>query len=120
MLINPRTELFSNAENLEILDTSGYRRIFGVFLGLYKNFRNIKSLKIQSPDSNINVLLQEFLPVMTNLKEISIDSKAPREMERLDIIRINVPGLTKLWVDADYVQQAKNIFGLGIEVNATN
>lgn len=86
-------------------------------MGLFRNFRNIKRIKIQSPDRNINVLLQEFLPVMINLSEIYIDSKAPREDERLNIIRNHVPNLTKLWVDAEYVQQAKNLFGNGVDVN---
>jgi hypothetical protein len=118
-IINPRTELFNNVQYLEVLDSSGYRRILGVFLGLFKNFRNINRIKIQSPDNNINVLLQEFLPVMTNLKEVDIDSKASRDEERLNIIRNNVPQLRKLGVAAEYVEQARNLFGIGVEVYET-
>ncbi|XP_070508726.1 uncharacterized protein [Chironomus tepperi] len=118
-IINPRTELFARAENLEVYDLSERRHILGVFLGLFKNFRNIKSLKIESQDGNINVILQEFLPFMSNLRELYINSKAKNETERLNIIRNNVPLLTKLWVAAEYVEQAKNLFGDGVEVNAT-
>jgi len=118
-VINPRTELFNNVQYLEILDKSGYRRILGIFLGLFKNFRNIRSIKIQSPDRNINVLLQEFLPVMTSLREIYIDSMAPREEERLNIIRNHVPDLRKLGVATEFVQQAKDLFGDGVEVYET-
>lgn len=85
-------------------------------MGLFKNFVNIRCIKIQSQDGNINVLLQEFLPSMTNLREIYIDSKAPGETDRLNIIRNNVTNLTKLWVPAEYVQQSKNLFGVGVEV----
>lgn len=53
---------------------------------------------------------------MTNLREIYIDSKAPGETDRLNIIRNNVTNLTKLWVPAEYVQQSKNLFGVGVEV----
>ena len=56
---------------------------------------------------------------MTSLKEIDIDSKAPREEERLNIIRNIVPQLRKLGVAAEYVEQARNLFGIGVEVYET-
>ena len=105
-----------NAEILEIIDKSEFRRILGIFLGLFKNFQNIKFLKIKSPDRNINVLLQEFLPRMRNIEEIYIDSVAPRVEVRFDIIRICVPSLRKLSVDLSYVEQATTFFGGGVEV----
>jgi len=115
-VINPLTDVFLNAEILVVIDESGYRQILGIFLGLFKNFRHIKTLKIYSPDRNINVLLQEFLPRMTSLTEIYIDSKAPRVEGRFNTIRVNVPELKKLWVDPEYVEQAKAFFGTEVNV----
>lgn len=70
-------------------------------------------------DGNINILLQEFLPMMPNLTEIYIDSKALRGEERLNIIRNNVGNLRKLSVAAEFVEQARTLFGIGVEVFET-
>ena len=119
-VVNPTTDLFLNAEILVIIDESGFRQILGIFLGLLKNFQHIKILKIYSQDRNINVLLEEFLPRMINLIEIYIDSKVSRVESRFDTIRANVPGLRILWVDSEYVEQARVFFGNEVEVNETN
>ena len=119
-IINPPTNLFNKVNYLEIDDKSGNRCTLGLFLGLFKNFRNITSLKIQSTDGNINVLLQEFLPRMTNLTEIYIDSMAPRKPARLNIIRNFVPSLAKMWVVSEYVEETKQFFGDQVEVLPTN
>jgi len=115
-VINPYTDRFHNVDNLEVMDRSGYRRIFGVYLGLMKNFRNIKKIKLETQDRNINVLLQEFLPQMTQLTEISLDSKAPRVEERFEIIRNYVPELKTLSVAQEFVANAKSFFGNDVEV----
>ncbi|KAL7014185.1 hypothetical protein ACKWTF_015790 [Chironomus riparius] len=114
--VNPPTYLFMNVEVLEIVDKSEFRRIFGVFLGLFKNFRAIKILKIKSPDRNINALLQEFLPRMSNINEFYIDSIAPRVEDRFETIRICAPVLKKLSVDFSFVEQARTFFGANVEV----
>jgi hypothetical protein len=94
-IINPSTALFKNVMTLEVVDNSGHRNILGVFLGLFKNFRNIQILKIKTPDRNINVLLEEFLPRMTRLEEFYLDSTAPRIEQRLAIVKKCVPDLKK-------------------------
>lgn len=76
-VINPPTDLFRNARVLEVVDESRYRGLLGVFLGLFKNFRNIQILKINTSDRNLNVLLEEFLPTMTNLEEFYLKSFGP-------------------------------------------
>ncbi|XP_070508910.1 uncharacterized protein [Chironomus tepperi] len=119
-IINPATNLFNNVEHFEVDDKSGYRCLLGLFLGLFKNFRNISSLKLQTPDRNINVLLQEFLPRMSSLKEIYIDSTAPRMEQRMNIIRNFVPALSKIWVDSEYVEDTRRFFGDNVEVLPTN
>ena len=116
-VINQYTDLFNNVDNFEVMDRSGYRRIFGVYLGLMKNFRNIKRIRIETQDRNINVLLQEFLPQMSQLTEISLDSKAPRVDERFQIIRNYVPQLKSLSVAQELVANAKDFFGNEVDVN---
>lgn len=108
-----------NAEILEIIDKSEYRRILGVFLGLFKNFQRIKILIIKSSETNINVLLQEFLVRMRNIEEFYIDSRAPRVEERFEIIALNLINLKKLSVDVRYVEQARAYFGNEVEVFET-
>lgn len=119
-VINPTTDLFDGVTYFEVDDKSGYRCILGLFLGLFKNFRNITSLKLQTPDRNINVLLQEFLPRMRNLREIYIDSMAPRKEERLNIIRNFVPLLSKICVADEYVEESRQFFGDNVEVFPTS
>ena len=87
-----------------------------MYLGLIKNFRNLKRIKIESQDRNINVLLQEFLPRMNRLVEIHMDSKAPRVEERFEIIRNFVTDLKILSVAPEHAQIAKNFFGNGVDV----
>lgn len=109
-IINVTTNLFSNVNTLEIIDNSGYRRILGVFLNFIKNFRNIESIKIQSQDRNINVLLEEFLPRMTSLKNIYLDSNTPRIQERLNIVKLYTPRLESFVVHPDCFEQARTYF----------
>lgn len=105
-----------NAEALEIIDKSEYRRTLGVFLGLFKNFRNIKTIKIQSQDMNINVILQEFLPRMRNIEDFYLDSILERYEERFNILRAYVPELKKLWVNSSIINQAQLFFGEEVEI----
>lgn len=92
-IINPPTNLFRNVRVLEVCDDSRYRGIVGVFLGLFKNFRNIKILKINTSDRNLDILLEEFLPIMTNLEELYLNSSIPEH--RLVVVRKCSPNLKK-------------------------
>lgn len=109
-VINPPTNLFNNLENFEVIDNSYYRGILGVFLGLFKNMKNLRKLSLITQDRNINTLLEEFLPNMPKLEEIYITSVAPKATERLQIIKIFVLNLKKLSVASDLVDDAKKIF----------
>lgn len=109
-VINPPTNLFNNLENFEVIDNSNYKGILGVYLGLFKNMKNLRKLSLITQDRNINTLLEEFLPNMPKLEEIYITSVAPRATERLQIIKIFVLNLKKLSVASDLVDDAKKIF----------
>ncbi|KAL7014171.1 hypothetical protein ACKWTF_015778 [Chironomus riparius] len=115
-LINPQTSLFKGLENFEVVDSSKYRGTLGVFLGMFKNMRNLKSLSLKTEDRNINTLLEEFLPCMSKLEEIYLTSTAPRETERLNIIKSFVPLIRKLSVAPQFVEEAKMIFGSTVDV----
>ena len=115
-IINPRTHLFDGLREFEIVDNSKYRSTLGVFLGLFKNIRNIRKLILRTQDRNINVLLEEFLPHMSQLNEIYLTSTAPRATERFLIIKSFVPNLIKISVAPQYVEEAKLIFGVNVFV----
>ena len=115
-IINDSTNLFNNLVEFILVDNSAYRGIFGVFLGLYKNLRNIKKLTFQTLDRNINIILEECLNVMHKLEEICLTSTAPRAEERFRIIKKFVPKLKKITISVAFVDEAKEIFGSDVEI----
>lgn len=106
-VVNPPTDLFKNLEEFEVVDNSRYRGTLGVYLGLFKNLKNIKKLTLVTQDRNINTLLEEFLRHMCQLNEVHITSKAPRATERFNIIEKFVPNLAKISVASQYVEEAR-------------
>ena len=115
-VINPPTDLFINIKKFGVIDNSRYRGIFGVFLGLFKNMKNLDCLSFISQDRNINVLLEECLPNMTKLNEIYLTSATPRSAERFRIIKQFVPELRKLSVASQFLKEARDIFGNSVEI----
>ena len=111
--INPRTNLFRNITEFTVNDKSS-RGTFGIFLGLLKNLRCLKKLTLRTKDRNINVILEECLKEMTDLEEIHLTSNAPRHVERFRIIRDNVPGLKKISVYGEHVEEARKYFSENI------
>lgn len=114
--INPTTDLFNNITEFELIDNSKYRGLFGVFLGLMKNLRNVRKLILKTPDRNINTLLEEFLPHMHQLTELYVTSTAPREIERLQIIKSRVINLRTISLHPTYCVEARAIFGNEVNV----
>jgi hypothetical protein len=115
-IINPETRIFNNIKEFEVIDNSKYRGLFGVFLGLMKNLRNIKKLTLKTLDRNINTLLGEFLPYMHQLTDLYITSTAPREIERFNIIKQHVRNLTTITLAEKYYDDAIEIFGKEVNV----
>lgn len=115
-VINPPTNLFDRLQEFEVNDNSKYRSTFGVFLELLKNFRNIRKLILKTQDRNINTLLGEFLPIMTQLTEIYLTSRAPRVTERFQLIKTFVPNLSTISVVSDFFKEAEKNFGPNINV----
>lgn len=103
--MNPTTNIFDKLEEFEIVDTS--KRILGVFLGLFKNIRSIKNLTLKTRDSNINILLEEFLPCMSKLNEIYISHLGGINFKTIKDL---VPTLTKITVPSIYFTEASNTF----------
>ncbi|CAG9811544.1 unnamed protein product [Chironomus riparius] len=119
-IVNPRTNLFDWIEEFEVVDNSFPRNIFGVFLGLLNNLRNIKKLTLKTQDININVLLEEFLPKMKKLSEIYITSTDRRYVKRFEVIKAFVPNLKKLCISQELVKEARQIFDGGVEIIGIN
>lgn len=110
-VIDPFTNIFENILEFELIDDSRYRRLFGVFLGLYNNLTNLEKIVFKTEDSNINTILSICLPLMTRLNEIYITTKGARSENRFQEIRECVPGLKKISVASQLVSEAKLIFG---------
>lgn len=108
-IINPPTNLFNNLKELEVIDNSTYRGIFGVFLGLYKNLHNLEKLTFKTQDRNINTIL-ECLPIMQNLHEIQLTSTAPRASERYETILKIAPNLKKIFISCQSANEAHQAF----------
>lgn len=102
---------------MKVLDKSGIRRTLGIFLGLFKNFRNIENLEIKSQDNNIHVLFQEFLPNMTSLNKITINVQTSNIDGLLDAIRSNVPALQTLVITAAYIETARQFFDNDLNIH---
>jgi len=114
-IINIPTNVFKNVKEFEVVDDSAYRGIFGVFLGLFRNLKNIHRLSLKTQDRNINTIL-ECLPEMDNLEDMHLTSTAPRLIERLKAVHKCAPNLKKLSISEKFLSDAKNIFP-GVEIN---
>ena len=110
-IVNPSTSLFNGLESFEVVDSSKSRCKLGVFLGLFKNMKNLKRLLLKTQDRNINTLLGEFLHEMPELEELYLTSTASRSTVRLQIIQSANPSIRKLSVASQFVEEAKEIFG---------
>jgi len=115
-IINPETNLFCNLREFTLIDDSGYRGLFGVFLGLYKNLKFITKLSLMTLDRNINVILDECLPEMKHLEEIILSSTESRVIERFSTIRKFSPNLKKLSVAQQFMDVAKNFFDENVSI----
>jgi hypothetical protein len=107
-VINPQTEIFSNAKELVILDHNG--NLATLFIGLFKNFRNIRKLSIISDDPRMNTVIEECLPEMTQLNEIYLNVKTPNPTERFISILNFAPNIKKLSVVPEFFIEAKEFF----------
>lgn len=85
-------------------------RLLAVFEKLYKYSVNLEKFEIRSQDKNINIVLKNCLSSLKKLTDLRLDSKAPREKERLEIIRDNVAKLTNLYVAEDVFGVTREIF----------
>lgn len=115
-IISPKTHLFDNLEEFNLIDKSQFRGLFGVFLPFFQNLGNIRKLTFDTQDRNIAVILEECLPKMKNLEEICSTSTAPNAKVRFEAIKKSVKNLKKLTIPAELVPVAKTVFGDRIEI----
>ncbi|KAL7017490.1 hypothetical protein ACKWTF_010399 [Chironomus riparius] len=108
-IINPSTNIFDNIKEFEVIDNSSNRGIFGVFLGLFRNLKNIQKLTFRTQDKNINTIF-ECLKIMSNLEVINLTSTAPRALQRYQTILKKAPKLKKIYIAKQTVEDAINAF----------
>ena len=109
-IINPPTEIFKNLKEFEVIDNSKYRGIFGIFLGLFKNLRNLQKLTLRTQDRNLNTIL-EYLQIMPKLEEIQLTSTSPRAVERYQAILKLAPNLKNIFIPSQTFNEANQAFG---------
>lgn len=123
--MDPAFDLFTNLIELTVLDHSGSAELFQCFKGLYKNCTSITFLHIETPDENLNLVLKECLPLMTQLKKLKIGIETPSSRgeineeiltERFEIIRRFCLELKWLSLDVKFLNQAKEFFSNEIEI----
>ncbi|CAG9811323.1 unnamed protein product [Chironomus riparius] len=114
-IVKPRTDIFQNLKNLDILDHSGSYSHPTKFIGLYKNCKNITRLSLRT-NNNVNDILTECLSYFTNLNEIYLTTGKDKSKESLKIIKNLAPNLKKLSVAKEVVNDAKNMFGKDVEI----
>ena len=124
-IINSQTFIFKNIKKFRIVDESNVCRTLGVFLGLFKNMYNVEELWLSSPDSNICVLFEEFLPHMKHLKTLywrhPAANAAPRFNANIpkcfEAIKIKAPKLTNIFVIKESIDVASGIFDKSVKIN---
>jgi hypothetical protein len=107
-LLMPLSSLFCNIQELKIIDRS--RREFPNFIGLYKNCKNVRRLTVESNEGTLSELLREFLPLMTQLEELTLNCNEFEINERLQAVRESCFGLSRLWMKQEQVEMARVVF----------
>lgn len=109
-IVNSNTDIFANAQHLEVIDRSGNNGCLGIFVNLLKRFSNIFRLKIKTHDLNIDPFLRDFLPSMICLRKLGVDVSSADIRRILNTINGNARRLEKLHVNRQYVQDARKFF----------
>ncbi|KAL7014162.1 hypothetical protein ACKWTF_015772 [Chironomus riparius] len=119
-VINPDTDLFEDLQSLEVVDGSMQLYNFPRFLGLYKNCRNIKKLSISTNDDNINFVLRQCLPEMTQLIEVNlnVDVKKDLVMDMLEVVRKYVRNIEKFGIIGIFAEDARKVFIENVQIIA--
>lgn len=90
-IFEPRLELLSSIHEIVVNDKSDHLNLLPHFTGLFKNCQNTKELFLDSKIENLNTVLVEVLPFMTQLKKIKLSVKLTEE--RMQIINENCPSV---------------------------
>lgn len=113
-------KFFEEITELRVIDKSGYMRLLNVFQELFTKFLNLQTFILESQDRNINAVLEYCLGNMKKLEELHLDSKAPRESKRLEIIKDKLPMLKKLFIDEKSVNIADIEFKKDVDIKKDN
>lgn len=109
-IINPYTATLDNIKKFIVIDKSV--GLFGIFLGMLKNMRNVEELYVDVDDRNLATLFEEFLPRMPHLKKLSLPRVAKEAT--FNVIKSNT-SLRELGTHVDNKTFASSLF-VGAEV----
>lgn len=114
--LSSKHDTLKNITEIKVIDKSEHMRLLGVFQELFVKLINVKKFFLESQDRNINAILDYCLKNMKELVELKIDSRAPRELKRLTIIKNNAPKLKELCVHENS-KQYEDIVLKDLQVN---
>ncbi|KAG5669016.1 hypothetical protein PVAND_016918 [Polypedilum vanderplanki] len=86
LIIDRFCKIFLHLEELKIVDLSSGYHLLPKFICIYKCCQNVKKLKIESNEVELAQNLREFLPFMTQLEEIELDTHNFEIIEKLQAI----------------------------------
>lgn len=110
-ILESNKECFKNLKKLSVIDCSSYRRLLGNFQDILRYSENLEKLAIKSQDKNINAVLEHCLSNLKKMTILKLDSKAPREEERMKIIKENAIQLKHLYIAEESIKVARKTFG---------
>lgn len=105
-----------NVISLNIIDISESRNIFGVYLGLYRWFKNIITLTIKTNDSNIIVILDEILRFTRKVEFLNLRISTKKNI-KIDNICNSIKKLKfikSVSVNKEYVSRFKILLSTNI------
>lgn len=79
--------MLSSIQEIIVTDHSGHHNLLSYFTGLCRNCRNTKKMFLNTSSGDLNTVLREVLPFMTQLKEIKLAVELTEEI--MQIIREN-------------------------------
>lgn len=107
-ILSSEKESFKNIKEMKVIDKSGYMRLLNVFQYLFANLISVQKFVLESQDKNINAVLEYCLQDMKELVELHLNSQAPRNYNRLTIIRKNSLKLKRLFINEEYCEYARS------------
>lgn len=106
--------VFTGVEELEIVEMDS--NMLYKSSDLFRKFENIKKFIVRTDNEELNLMLDECLSHMGQLKVIILDTKAEEANERFNIIKAKAPYVEEVYVHRQFAETARLIFDANTRV----